>query len=112
VRVVLLHEDYVHDRRSGGVNRYGVSGEVGIRNAAVAGLHHGALHERHADAADHEVGSVDQLDGNLDRARNIEDVGSGIDFSQKDNAGRGNRQPIVSVKDHEVAARPPIAQVA
>ena len=31
---------------------YGVSGEVGIRNAAVAGLHHGAPHERHADAAD------------------------------------------------------------
>ena len=35
-----------------------------------------------------KVGSVDQLDGDIDCARHIEDVGSGIDFSQEDNAAR------------------------
>src|SRR6266700_6436113 len=53
VRVVLLDEDHVHERRGVGVDRHCVFDEVGVRNPPVAGIHHRMLHERHTDSADH-----------------------------------------------------------
>src|SRR2546426_4352299 len=58
VRVVLLDEDHVHHRWTVSVDGHRVFGEVGVRNAPAAGVHHRMLHERHADTADHATDAL------------------------------------------------------
>src|SRR3954463_2179217 len=58
VRIVLVDKEHVHDPRGVGVDRHRVFGEVGVRDAPVADIHDGMLHERHADAADHAADAL------------------------------------------------------
>lgn len=68
VRVVLVDEDHVHDRRRVGVHRHGVFGEIGIGDAPVAGVDNRVLHEGHADAADHAADALAARDLRVDDA--------------------------------------------
>src|SRR3954462_6242766 len=58
VRVVLLHEDCLHHWWGVGVHRHRVLGKVRVRDAAIASVHNGVLHQRHADPADHSADAL------------------------------------------------------
>ncbi len=58
MRVVLLDKEHLHERRRIGVHRHRVLCEAGVGHPAVAGIHDGMLHQRHADAADHAANAL------------------------------------------------------
>src|SRR6266576_133541 len=66
VRIVLFHEDHLHDGWAVSVDWDRIFREVRVRNTSAAGIHHRMLHQRHTDAADHAADTLAASDLRID----------------------------------------------